>query len=415
MSFIFQSPQTVWSFSIPLWVHIDTPMDWRLIPFRGVGETDITSLQYVQLRNRENHSHRTRPCAFQSRLTRITPGDTLAVRRVVPPAFLVGKVSFISWSNPYNFGILHLSRSLGSLDLDGRQPRDSDGSAGQNTSRERNSHHADVINDGTSCPSNRDLPPSANTRSGRQQGSEGRGTPPREDRAEGRSFNSYGPRKSTLEINSAIKDLLLRRHVDTDEGYVYGFQHPDDVALDPSSSLEGNERNPHLIKIGRSKNHVARMRQISKKCGYIPHTVLVYHMPRHGMVERVVHAQLHNSRLRDVGCTGCGTRHEEWFRVDVRHAERTVELWKAFVERHPYGEQGAMLPAWHERLEHLDLGDADCWQRFVHGSSLARLASDSPQELEAETAYTGFAAAHIGPSSDGDLGGDEQQEDWEVV
>lgn len=414
MSLIFQVPETVWSVSIPLLVHIDIPMDMRLITSRGGDETDLISLQHMQSRSRENYSCRTRPRVFQSRLTRITLGDTLAFRRVAAPAFLVGKVGLIPWPDPYDFSILDLSRFLGSIDLDGRQPRDSE-SAEQNTNRERNSYHTDGLNDSTNQPSNRDLPPSANTRSRRQQGSEGGGTPPRHDQVESRSFIPYGPPKSTLEINNTIKDLLLRRHAGTDEGYVYGFQHPDDVALDPSSSLEGNEWGPHLIKIGRSKNHPARMRQISKKCGYIPHTVFAYHLPWHVMVERVVHAQLHNSRLRDVGCTGCGTRHEEWFRMDARHAEHAAELWKAFVERRPYDEQGAMLRAWHERLEQLDLGDADCWQRFVHGSPLAQLPPDSPQELEAETAYTGLAAGDTDLSIDRDLGENEQQEDWEVV
>jgi hypothetical protein len=217
-----------------------------------------------------------------------------------------------------------------------------------------------------------------------------------------------------LEINNAIKDILLRRQADADEGFVYGFQHPEDIALDPS--LPGaHEWSPHLIKIGRSKNHRVRMRQISKKCGYTPHTVFAHFMPRHGMVERVVHTQMHNSRLRDVGCTGCGTRHEEWFRVDVRHAEHIVELWKAFVGCRPYGEQGAMLPAWRERLEQSDLSDADCWERFVYGASLARSAAGSPQELEAETAYGGLVAGPTVPSSDEDSGRDGRQEEWELV
>ncbi|KAI7784923.1 hypothetical protein LA080_008954 [Diaporthe eres] len=252
-------------------------------------------------------------------------------------------------------------------------------------------------------PSSGDFPLSANTRSRHQrQGSDGGGSPPRQGRTEGRTFNPYGPSKSTLEINNAIKDLLLRHHADADEGYVYGFQHPEDVAVDPLSTGRCDNGRPHLVKIGRSKNHQARMRQISKRCEYVPHTVFAHLTPQHAMVERVVHTQLHNSRLRDVGCVGCGTRHEEWFEVDVGRAEHLVALWKAFAECHPYDKQGEMLPARRKRLEQLDLGDADCWEHFVHEAPLDRSVAGSPQELEAETAPTGLVEGLIGPSSDGD-------------
>ncbi|POS78039.1 hypothetical protein DHEL01_v203572 [Diaporthe helianthi] len=231
-----------------------------------------------------------------------------------------------------------------------------------------------------------------------------------------RSFNSWGPPKSTGEINNAIKSLLLRSHPghpDADEGYVYGFQHPEDVALDPLQL--GSHKSAHLIKIGRSKNHQMRMKQIGKQCKYAPHTVFAHFMPRHGMVERLAHTQLHNFRLRDVGCTGCGARHEEWFQSDVRLAEDVVELWKAFVERSPYDEQGAVLPVWRERLEQLDLDDADCWRRFVHDAPSAGPIAGSPQEPEAENACVGLAAGCIDPSSDEATGGGEHEEGWKVI
>lgn len=196
---------------------------------------------------------------------------------------------------------------------------------------------------------------------------------------------------------------------------MYGFQHPHDIALDPSSPPGGHDGRPHLIKIGRSRNHRVRMRQISKSCGYIPHTVFAHLMPQHARVERVVHAQLHNSRLRDVGCGGCGARHEEWFQVGVGQAEHLVALWKAFVECQPYDEQGEMLPAWRGRLEQLDLGEVDCWELFVHWGPLARPVAGSPEELEAESAPAGLGEGHNGPSSDGDPGSDDQEESWEVV
>ncbi|KKY34256.1 putative importin 13 [Diaporthe ampelina] len=212
-----------------------------------------------------------------------------------------------------------------------------------------------------------------------------------------------------------LTHLLLRRHADADEGYIYGFRHPDDTAPGLPSPPEGYGGGPDLIKIGRSKNHQARMRQISRRCGYVPHTVFAHLMPQHARVERVVHALLHNSRLRDVGCGGCGARHEEWFQVGAGRAEHLVALWKAFVECRPYDEQGQMLPAWRERLERLDLGDVDCWEHLVHAASLAQPVAGSPQELEAEGAPARLVGGRNGPSSDGDPGRDDQEESWEVV
>lgn len=407
----FELPYSVRLVPTPL-ISTITSMDthWYLIPTHEAEAISPAPLQ--QYRFHENHCRRPRNPFLQPLFTRTTLGATSAFGTALAPACSTGRADSRPWSSPSDLTILRLSRSFGSLDLGGRQPRDSDESAERDTSRERSSYHVDDVNDGTSSRSNRDLPPSANTRSRHRQGSDGGGSPPRGRQPEGRSFNSWGRPKSTGEINNAIKDLLLRCHPNADEGFVYGFQHPDDAALDPL--LPENHNWTHLIKIGRSKNHQTRMKQIRKQCKYNPHTVFAHFMPRHGMVERVVHTQLHNSRLRDAGCFGCGARHEEWFRVDVRLAEDVVELWKAFVECSPYDEQGVMLPEWRERLEQLDLQDADCWTRFVHDAPSTRPVAGSPQELEAGNAYVGLATGRIDPSSEGDSGG-EQEEGWEVI
>ncbi|KAL1856927.1 hypothetical protein Daus18300_010581 [Diaporthe australafricana] len=230
----------------------------------------------------------------------------------------------------------------------------------------------------------------------RRQGSD-EGSPPREKRVKTRSFKPYGPRKLIVEINNGIKDLLLR-YFEADEGYIYGFQHPDDVILIPSA---GAATGATLIKIGRSKDHAARMKQIHKQCRYLPHTVFAHLMPHHVRIERVVHMQLHNSRKRDAGCTGCGAKHEEWFKVDIGRAERLVMLWKAFADRHPYDEDGTMLPEWRARLEQLDMDDEDCWEGFVHGAPLAQPVAVLPQELEAENTPNTLVEDSIEPSSEG--------------
>lgn len=411
MSCIFEIPCGVWSVSIPLLVQIDTFMPTYNSTSRGDDGNDSVSLR--RLRSHDDRPHGTQHRSLRPPLNQRS--DTLTFNSLVAPAFLVGKVDFLPCLFLYDTDILDLSRSLELLNLEDQELGDNDEPADRHTSRDHNVHHADDVKNHTGLSSNRYLPPSANTRSQHRPGSDGGGSPPRGRRAERRSFNPYGPPKSTLEINNAIKDLLLRRHADADEGYVYGFQHPDDVTINPLSTRAGDNGGPHLIKIGRSRDHQARMRQISKKCGYVPHTVFAHHMPQHAMVERLVHTQLHNSRLRDVGCTGCGARHEEWFQMEAGRAEHLVALWEAFAKCRPYDEQGEMLPVWRERLERLDLGDAECWEGFVHGNPLARPVVSSPQELQAETTPVRLIEGLNGSSSDGDSGRDDQEESWEVV
>lgn len=411
MSCIFEIPCGVRLVSIPLLVQIDTSMATHNSTTQVVGGNDPVSLR--RYRSYDDETYGTPYRSLRPSLTQ--RGETLSFNSLVAPAFLLGRVDFLPYPFLYDASILNLSKSLALLDLEDREPCDIDESADRHTRRERGSYRTDDVNNHTDGPSDHYLPPSANTRSHHRQGSGEGGSPPRERRAERRSFIPYGAPKSTIEINNAIKELLLRPHAGADGGYIYGFHHPDDVALDRSPLPGGHEGRPNLIKIGRSKNYQARMRQITKSCGYVPHTVFAHRMPKHAMVERVVHAQLHNSRLRDIGCTGCGARHEEWFQVEAGRAEDLVALWKTFAESHAYDDQGEMLPVWRERLEQLDLGDADCWEGFVHGAALARTAAGSPQELEAETAPVGLPVGHTGPSSDSNPGMDDEEESWEVV
>ncbi|ROV92370.1 hypothetical protein VMCG_09113 [Cytospora schulzeri] len=197
------------------------------------------------------------------------------------------------------------------------------------------------------------------------------------------------------EINEGIKRLLLKYSPAT-EGYVYGFMHPDDMLFRTSSEI--CTQGTHLIKIGRSVNYERRMREFRRNCKYVPRVVFAYFMPHHFRIEMVIHLQLHNVRLRDVGCIGCGARHEEWFGVDVGYAERLVSLWQGFANCHPYDEQGEMLPMWRERLEELDMDDIDCWERFIRGTPSGHPVAGYLQRLEEHP--NGPSEDDTGPSSD---------------
>lgn len=238
-------------------------------------------------------------------------------------------------------------------------------------------------------------PPYAHTRSHHHNGGSDGGSPPPERRAAVRSFDRYGPPLTAREINEGVRRLLLG-HFPTTEGYVYGFTHPDDEMF--RMSAEPSTRGTHLIKIGRSVNYERRMREFRRNCKYLPRVVFAHLMPHHFRIELVVHLQLHNVRLRDVGCNGCGARHEEWFGVDVAYAERFVSLWQGFANCHPYDEGGEMLPMWRERLEELDMDDGDCWERFIRGIPSDHPVAGHPQGIEEYPSTP--CEDYVGPSSD---------------
>lgn len=182
-----------------------------------------------------------------------------------------------------------------------------------------------------------------------------------------RSFRLYGQMKSTHEVNEAIKVELLKSHPSS-EGFIYGFLLPIDsrvrIGTGPCSNI-------HIIKIGRSVDVKGRMREWKEQCKYEPLVVFNTNMPHHHRIERIVHHQLHNTRLREYpGCSGCSLQHNEWFRVSAIYAVHVVSLWQDFARRRPYGEEGHLLPGWLEKLEQIDLEDPGCWMWFILGSPL---------------------------------------------
>lgn len=192
--------------------------------------------------------------------------------------------------------------------------------------------------------------------------------PPAEDvHGEIRRFSLYNQPKSIRETNEAIKAELLKAHPAT-EGFIYGFVYPGNVPVRIGS---GPIANSQLIKIGRSMDVKRRMKEWRKQCKYEPRVVLEVRMPHHFRIERIIHHQLHNSRLREYpGCSGCGFQHNEWFRVSTVYAEHIVRMWHDFAQRQPYDEFGDLLPGWLERLEQVDLEDPGCWMWFILESAL---------------------------------------------
>lgn len=213
-----------------------------------------------------------------------------------------------------------------------------------------------------------------------------------------RSFNPYDQPKSTRRINEAIKVELLKPHPAA-QGFIYGFAHPDNVLIRLGT---GPIIETELVKIGRSDNVVRRMQQWRKQCKYNPRLMFAHAMFHHQRIERVIHHQLHNSRLREyLGCSGCGVRHTEWFRAEAQRAESLVVMWQGFTEQQPYGEAGDMSAGWLERLEQVDLDNLDCWSWFTSGPPLTKAASshEPAQRFENDT---GTSTELIPSSSNGE-------------
>lgn len=172
------------------------------------------------------------------------------------------------------------------------------------------------------------------------------------------TFEPFGKLKTTVQRNQCIKDKI-RNPLSSREmpkpngapGWVYMYTLPDNLSSN--------------IKIGYAANVQDRMRRIQHACGYKPEVVDKFSMPLYVKVERLVHAQLWNKRLREPGCPKCGKRHNEWFSVDCAEASRVVGMWAAWSRLEPYDEFGHLKTKWVMRLEEVDLEDPECWQEFV--------------------------------------------------
>jgi hypothetical protein len=177
------------------------------------------------------------------------------------------------------------------------------------------------------------------------------------------TFESYSFPKNTLGINHAISTILSKplteaslRSTST-SGYVYIYTFP------PPSGTPAR-----FLKIGNASKIDARLKQWERQCGHEPTLLCHFETHLYKQVERIVHAQLANERLREVnGCAGCGKKHKEWFDVKLYTAGAILGLWTAWSLRKPYDEEGVLKRKWRRKLRELDLDDENCWQDFVDG------------------------------------------------
>lgn len=119
-----------------------------------------------------------------------------------------------------------------------------------------------------------------------------------------------------------------------------------------------------FVKIGKTsgKSTKERLKKWERSCGYAveEHTrgeeETAVQLPHVYRVERLVHAELVESRLTELACPKCSKRktrqkrkkdpgcpwafmdHQEWFRVSPDHAERVIRKWSDWILTEPYEE-----------------------------------------------------------------------------
>lgn len=172
-------------------------------------------------------------------------------------------------------------------------------------------------------------------------------------------FEPFGQKKTTLQINQAIKRQLLRPLLSSekprlDEGFIYMYTFPSSYRLSSPP-----------LKIGYTLDVNKRMAQWGTQCGYAPKILNYTGAELYVKVEKLVHKQLGNERRRET-CPGCGSSHKEWFEVKSWKALEVVGLWTDWSRREPYDGNGNLKEKWVRRLEEIDLSKPRCWEVFVN-------------------------------------------------
>jgi hypothetical protein len=173
-------------------------------------------------------------------------------------------------------------------------------------------------------------------------------------------FVPFGPPVATKTTNEAIRKLVLKSLTPTDldsrrHGSVYIYTFPS-LYRTPA---------PYL-KIGHTKSVEDRMKRWKAQCHYEPKILSTFNAEFYVKIERLVHIQLRNNRLKEPECPGCGKPHIEWFQVRANKASNLVALWTDWTRQQPYDDHGVLKDSWRKRLSKVDVNDPDCWEDFVN-------------------------------------------------
>lgn len=195
------------------------------------------------------------------------------------------------------------------------------------------------------------------------------------------TLEPFGLPRTTIKTNRTIKRLLLRdltkkehRPGSSTRGYIYIYSFPT------------NYRDLHpYLKIGYTSDIDRRKGDWRRKCGYTPEVLGEYPAEVYIKVEKLVHAQLWNARMREPECPGCKGKHIEWFDIEVWKASAAVSMWAQWMRFEPYDKEGKLREGWRLRLEELDLSDAHCWEKFVDVKEDKENGSGTESESDSES------------------------------
>lgn len=141
------------------------------------------------------------------------------------------------------------------------------------------------------------------------------------------------------EIDKTIKQLAMRPFL-TGGGNRSNILRDIDELADGYIYFYWNRASFGLLKIGCTTRNVGlRLRQWEQKCKHFADKAYespgrIKHVAR---VEKLVHAELENSRVIEPICRGCGGSHIEWFKdVDLKRIAQRVQIWTDWVMNEPY-------------------------------------------------------------------------------
>ena len=98
-----------------------------------------------------------------------------------------------------------------------------------------------------------------------------------------------------------------------------------------------NQANFGVYKIGYTTVDVRiRLRYWQTQCKHTAQQLHRVEVPNVRRLERLVHAELKDYRVREECCRGCNKGHIEWFNVDYKLIEKSIAFWAEWIRKRPY-------------------------------------------------------------------------------
>lgn len=189
-----------------------------------------------------------------------------------------------------------------------------------------------------------------------------------------------------LELIHKKQQVIQKPGERKDAGWVYVF--------------ESQEYGEKFLKIGQTKSTPDKRKKEFKQCGLnLKEIADKYENPFdfYDIVERIVHIELHNSRLKlqchHVPSSRCRTNHDEWFWTDRKTASDSVKMWRSWLlKQHPYDSMGVLTPYWQWRAERLRTSVANVkWEEWTqppkHDYYVFKFVSHFSQSRKDNTFY----------------------------